>query len=217
MDRRLLAWVAVASGLFLALGLLGVDRPLAEWVRASGIEQARVFSMGLGALDALTGVHIWYWLAGCVVLTVGIVAYSWRRGLRWPRTLIAAACVQFACIGTMILSKTYFGRLRPQQVLDSGDWAHLWFAGGGSFPSGHCAFYFGLFLPLAAACRIRWLRALLIAIPVYVVLARIDLAKHFLSDVAASALMAAVYALIIATFMRRWLPPPLPQPVVGPA
>ena len=217
MDRRLLAWVAVASSLFMALGLLGIDRPLAEWLHASGIEQARVFSMGLGALDVVTGVHIWYWLAGCVVLTIGIVVYAWRRDLSWPRALIAASCVQFACIGTMILSKTYFGRLRPQQVLDSGDWAHLWFAGGGSFPSGHCAFYFGLLLPLAAACPIRWLRALLIAIAVYVAIARIDLAKHFLSDVAASALLAAAYALIVATLIRRWLPPPVPQPALGAA
>ncbi len=217
MDRRLLAWVAVASLLLMGLGLFGVDRPLAEWVRASGIEQASVFSWGLGALDIASGTQRWLWLAGCVVLTIGIVMSIWRRDLRWPRALVAASCVQFACIGTMMLGKTHFGRLRPQQVLESGDWAHLWFAGGSSFPSGHSAFYFGLLLPLAAACPIRWLRALLLAIPVYVVLARIDLAKHFLSDVAASALIAAVYALLVAMLARRWLPPPRLRPGVGAA
>jgi len=35
-----------------------------------------------------------------------------------------------------------------------------------------------------------------------------DLQKHFLSDVSASALIAATYALIAATLLRRWLPPP---------
>ena len=120
MDRRLLGWVAVVSTLLTALGLAGADRPLAEWVHASGIEQARAFSLGLGALDVATGVHIWYWLAGSVVLTVGIVACAVRRDLRWPRMLVAAGCVQFACIGTMILGKTWFGRLRPQQVFESG-------------------------------------------------------------------------------------------------
>ncbi|MEO7062443.1 MAG: phosphatase PAP2 family protein [Dokdonella sp.] len=217
MDRRLLGWVAVVSTLLTALGLAGADRPLAEWVHASGIEQARAFSLGLGALDVATGVHIWYWLAGSVVLTVGIVACAVRRDLRWPRMLVAAGCVQFACIGTMILGKTWFGRLRPQQVFESGDWAHVWFAGGGSFPSGHSAFYFGLLLPLAAACPARWQRLAVLAIPLYVVLARIDLAKHFLSDVAASALLAAVYALILATLIRRWLPPPSPQPALSAA
>lgn len=208
MDRRLLAWVAVASTLLMTFGLLGADRPLAEWIRASGVEHARVFSWGLGALDQASGMRIWYWLSGGVVLTVGIVFCVWRRALRWPRALIAAACVQFACIGTMALCKSYFGRLRPEQVLSAPDSVHLWFADGGSFPSGHSAFYFGLLLPLAAACPKGWLRVVLIAIPVYVVLARIDLAKHFLSDVAASALIAAVYGLIAATFIARWLPSP---------
>lgn len=206
MDRRLLGWVALAGALLMALGLLGVDRPLAEWVRASGLEQARVFSWGLGALDVASGMHLWFWLAGMLVLAIGLAVAVWRRDLRWPRALVAAACVQFACIGTMILGKGWFGRLRPAQVLDSGDWSPLWFAGGSSFPSGHSAFYFGLLLPLAAACPMRWLRALLLAIPLYVAIARIDLAKHFLSDVSASALMAALYALLVATLARRWLP-----------
>ena len=206
MNRRLLAWVAAVSALLMAIGLAGIDRPLAEWVRTSGIENARVFARGLGALDVASGMHVWFWLAGIVVLMLGVVLSIWRRDLRWPRALVAASCVQFACIGTMILGKQTFGRLRPQQVLESGDWAHLWFAGGGSFPSGHSAFYFGLLLPLAAACPVRWQRLAVLAIPVYVVLARIDLAKHFLSDVAASALIAAVYTLAAATLAQRWLP-----------
>jgi len=206
MDRRLLGWVALASALFMALGLLGVDRPLAEWVRASGFEQARFFTDGLGALDFAFGIHLWFFLAGVVALLLGLGLTFWRRDARWPRALAAAGCVQLACIGTMILGKSVFGRLRPAQVLESGDWSQTWFVGGGSFPSGHSAFYFGLLLPLAAACPIRWLRAVLLAIPVYIVLARIDLAKHFLSDVAASALMAALYALLVATLARRVLP-----------
>ena len=108
----------------------------------------------------------------------------------------------------MIAGKHHFGRLRPQQVLASGDWAHVWHAGGGSFPSGHSAFYFGLLLPLAVACPRRWQRMLLLAIPVFVVLARIDLEKHFLSDVSASAIIAALYALVVSIVLRRWLPPP---------
>lgn len=208
MNRRLLCVVAAISALLMATGLAGFDRPLAEWVRASGFEQARVFSVGLGALDTLGGMPLWFWLAGAVALAVGLLGLALRRHARWPRALIVAGVVQYLCIQTMILGKEHFGRLRPQQVLDSGDWSQLWHAGGASFPSGHSAFYFGLLLPLAAACPLRWLRVLLIAIPVYAVLARIDLAKHFLSDVAASALLAALYALLLATLLRRWLPAP---------
>jgi len=208
MDRRLLLWTAAIAALLVAAGLLWLDRPIAEFVRAAGIEQARVFAFGLAALDTITALSVWFWGSGCVTLAIGLIGIAFRRDDRWPRALIAAAVVQFATIQTMILGKEYFGRMRPQQVLDSGDWSHLWFAGGTSFPSGHSAFYFGLLLPLAAACPIRWLRIVLIAIPVYVVLARIDLHKHFLSDVSASALIAAVYSLIVATLIQRWLPAP---------
>ena len=95
------------------------------------------------------------------------------------------------------------------EVLAGGDWSHVWHAGGGSFPSGHSAFYFGLLLPLAAACPRAWQRALLVAVAVFAILARIDLAKHFLSDVSASALIAASYALLVASVLRRWLPAPV--------
>lgn len=208
MNRRLLATVAAIAAVLMAAGLLGLDRPLAEWVRGSGLENATVFVHGLGALDTLSGMHLWFWLAGSAALAIGVAGFLARRERCWPRALVAAALVQFASLATMIAGKDHFGRLRPHQVLESGDWTHVWFGGGASFPSGHSAFYFGLLLPLAAACPIRWLRALLLAIPLFAVLARIDLAKHFLSDVSASALIAALYALLLATLAKRWLAPP---------
>lgn len=208
MDRRLLGWVGAISAVLLLAGLAGIDRLFAEWLRTSGFEQARVFADGLGALDIATGIRVWFWLAGVIVLIIGIALSFWRPHLRWPRVFVVASLVQFACIATMILGKRHFGRLRPEQVLETGDWSQLWFAGGGSFPSGHSAFYFGLFLPIAAACPALWQRFIVLAIPVYVALARIDIAKHFLSDVAASALIAAIYTLIAATLARRWLHAP---------
>jgi len=208
MNRRFLAIIAVVFALLCAIGLAGADRPIAEWVHASGFENARVFADPLAALDFVSGMHVWYWLAGCVVLALGVVGTFFARGARWPVALVIAALVQFATIGSMIAGKNFFGRLRPEQVLKSADWTHVWFAGGGSFPSGHGAFYFGLLLPLAAACPQRWQRALLLAIPVFAIVARIDLAKHFLSDVSMSATIAALYGLALATLARRWLPLP---------
>src|SRR5690606_30671661 len=118
--------------------------------------------------------------------------------------LVAASLVQVACLHTMMLGKQVFGRLRPHEVLERGDWSQVWFAGGGSFPSGHAAFYFGLLVPLAAACPRVWQRVLLLALPTFVALARIDMARHFLSDVAASALLAALYTLALAALARAW-------------
>jgi membrane-associated phospholipid phosphatase len=208
MDRRLLACTAFAAALLMLVGLAGADRPLAEWVHASGIENAPVFVVGLGALDTISGMRIWFWLAGCVALALGALGWAAWRDARWPRALLAAGIVQVATMHTMSFGKGLFGRLRPHEVLANGDWSHVWHAGGGSFPSGHSAFYFGLLLPIAAACPRAWHRALLVAIAVFAIVARIDLAKHFLSDVSASALIAALYALLAATLLRHWLPAP---------
>lgn len=211
MSRRVPAWVAAVSVVFAALGLLLLDRPLATWVHDSGIAYARVFEWGLAALDAVTGLHLWFWLAGCVALAIGAAGLAWKRDAAWPRAWLAAGLVQIATLHTMILGKSHFGRLRPSEVFEKGDWSQLWFVGGGSFPSGHSAFYFGLLLPLAAACPIRWLRGVLLAIPVYVAIARLDLERHFLSDVSTSAVIAGVYTLIAAWLLRRGWPQRAPR------
>ncbi|MFI4969235.1 MAG: phosphatase PAP2 family protein [Lysobacterales bacterium] len=215
MDRRLLCWTALIAAAATLLGLGFLDRPIAEWVHASGFEQAAFFSLGLATLDIGSGLRFWIWLAGFALLFIGVIGVALVRHARWSRVCVIAAIVQLACVATMIVMKDGFGRLRPQQLLESGDWSHMWFAGGASFPSGHSAFYFGLCLPFAAACPIRWLRVVLFAIPVYVVLARIDLARHFLSDVSASALMAALYALLVARLARRWLPVAMQAPLAS--
>lgn len=204
MDRRIPAWVALVSASFAALGLLLVDRPLAEWIHGSGIAHSRVFAGGLAALDFLTGLHLWFWLAGCSAIAIGVIGLAWKRRAAWPRAWLAAGIVQIATLHTMILGKSHFGRLRPSEVFEKGDWSQVWFVGGGSFPSGHSAFYFGLLLPLAASCPLRWLRNLLLAIPVFVAVARLDLERHFLSDVAASAVIAALYTLLAAWLLARW-------------
>lgn len=198
MSYRVIVWSGAAALLVMLAGLLVVDQPLAVWIHTSGIEDAAIFRVGLAGLDNFAGIHVSYWLAAVVLAIVGAICLIIDRQSRVAKMLLAAAAVNAATIGTMMLGKNLFGRLRPSQVLESGDWAHTWFVGGGSFPSGHASFYFGLFLPLAAACRPLWLRALLLAVPVYVSLARMDLARHFLSDVAASAVMAAIFTLIVA-------------------
>lgn len=208
MNRRLLFGTGLIAAALMLFGLLWIDRPLTLWIRASGFENAVIFAAPLSFLDHAVGIHISYWLMSCVLGVLGIVALALRRRLRLAGkaalVLLSTSAMQAATIGLMILGKITFGRLRPQQLLESGDWSQaLWFVGGGSFPSGHSAFYFGLFLPLAAWAPRIWQRILLLAIPVFVVVARIDLAKHFLSDVSASALLAALVGLVVAGLIRQ--------------
>ena len=208
MDLRFLVIAALIAGALAAFGFAGLDRPLAEWVHASGLENARFFVWGLAALDVVSGLRVWICALPWVAILIGTIELRLERRMRLGYALIAAGLVQTAAIETMVTAKDLFGRLRPFKVFEAGDWSHVWFVGGDSFPSGHSAFYFGLLLPLAAACPVRWLRAPLVAIPIYVVLARIDMSKHFLSDVSTSALMVSVYALVAAWLTARWLPPP---------
>ena len=116
---------------------------------------------------------------------------NWLRYRLPGQTLVSVALVQASTNLLMILGKNTFGRVRPVDLLASTDWSAMWFMGGGSFPSGHGAFYFGLLLPLAASTSRIWLRTLLLGIAVFVVLARINMERHYLSDVCASALIAA--------------------------
>lgn len=206
MNLRFIAAVGAVALAFLAAGLAGLDGPLARWIHASGLENVALFRVPLEVLDHVLGIHVWFWLAACVCIGLGLAGTLAGARLPLPPrlapTLLAAGLVQAGAIGLMILGKSSFGRLRPYQVLASGDWEQIWFMQGGSFPSGHSAFYFGLFLPLAAAAPRAWQRAALIAVPCFVVAARIDMARHFLSDVAASCVLAALLTRLAASLLR---------------
>ena len=85
-------------------------------------------------------------------------------------------------------------RLRPFEVLAVGGWDSQWFrTHGSSFPSGHAAHFWGLFFPLALV-RPR-LAMWFLPVPLFISAARIAVNDHFLSDVAAAAAIAAVFAL----------------------
>lgn len=210
MSQRFLAVSAVIAACFLLTGLLVVDVPLVLAIHQSAFESLPFFVGGLNFFDTILGMHVWYWLAATACVALGLIGILLSRTTRLSRDLALAICsaglVQALSLTVMIAGKNTFGRLRPMQLLESGDWSAMWFVGGGSFPSGHGAFYFGLFLPLAAAAPRAWQRVVLIGIPLFAVLARLDTAKHFLSDVSCSALIAACMALLVSQLMKRWTP-----------
>lgn len=205
MNRRLLLTVATLAAIAAAIGLLGADYPVARAIRASGWQNAEVVRVTLAFLDAAFGKGIWYWLAATTCIAIGALGLitSIPMPKRLSTALLLAGLVQLATLHTMIFMKGTFGRLRPFQVFESGQWDTIWFSGGGSFPSGHSAYYFGLLLPLAAFAKRGWLRAVLIGVAVFVVFARINMERHFISDVSTSALIAALYSLLAAFLASR--------------
>lgn len=207
MSKRFLVASALIAATLMIAGLCVVDQPLVLAIHKSAFKNLPFFVEGLNFLDLIFGMHVSYWLAPSACLMLGLLALFLSSRTRLSRRLaIAVFCaglVQAATIGLMMLGKNSFGRMRPLDLLASGDWSVQWFAGGGSFPSGHGSFYFGLFLPLAAAAPRVWQRIVLLVLPIFAISARLDMGKHFLSDVAASALVAACVSLLVLFLLRR--------------
>lgn len=195
-----LTFAAIAAVLTL-LAIPLVDRPLAEFIRTSGCEDAALFSQGIALLDLISGKEISKFLLGAVVSGAGLALVVSARARPHGISLLFVGLVQFLSTLLCGVSKNLFGRLRPEELLTSGTWDQAWWAEGSSFPSGHVGFYLGLFLPLAALFP-RW-RALLLGVPLFVATARIGVNDHFLSDVTASMAVVTLITLGIGTAMRR--------------
>ena len=195
----LLVFIAVTALLTL-VSILFLDRPLAEWIRASGWENARLLFTGMAWLDAVSGINIHIILPGLVLTVIGGVLWIPMRMRRYGAALLFTGATQVLSMLTCGMGKDLFHRVRPHELLDSGNWDRIWFVSGGSFPSGHAAFYFGLFLPLVYLFP-RW-RWLLLAPPFFIAAARVNANMHFLSDVTASMALAALFTLAMATLLR---------------
>lgn len=203
-----LTFAAIAAALTL-LAIPLVDRPLAEFIRASGCEDAALFSQGIALLDLISGKEISKFLLGSAALGGGLALMGLARTRPHGVSLLFVGLVQLLSTLLCGVSKNLFGRLRPEELLTSGTWDQAWWAEGSSFPSGHVGFYLGLFLPLVALFP-RW-RWPLMVVPVFIALARVGVNDHFLSDVTASMAVVTLITLGIGTAMRR-LPTISPLP-----
>jgi membrane-associated phospholipid phosphatase len=216
MSRNGFLFLAACAALLALLGIFALDLPLARFVHARAIDAVPFWNAAIGYLDAATGREISKFLIGAVIAALAGLL------LARPATRVAGyatlyvAMVQLCATGTCAIAKNLFGRLRPLDALEQAGQAS-WFVGGNSFPSGHTAFYFGLFLPLAYLFpRQRWL---LLSVPVFVAVARILGSAHFLGDVAASVVVCALLAWAFALAMARWVKPganPSPIAIAAP-
>lgn len=187
----------VAAGSVLALlGLLGLDQVVATGLHASAYEDLWLFHAGTTLLDTVTAKETSKFLLGLVLVACAGALFIPARTRGLARGTLFVGVVQLFSTLVAGVSKNLFGRLRPFEVLQSGDWSHAWFVGGNSFPSGHAGFYFGLFLPLAFLFP-RW-RWPLVVIPWFIAVARVDANHHFMSDIGVSMVMAAALVLALS-------------------
>lgn len=207
MSKRTLAITAAICAALAFISIFVFDHRLAGAVHRSVLEGAAFFVGVRQALDHVAG-HgspVGAFLLGLILVALGVVGWLLRRHSMAGRALVFTGLVQMATIEVVDLIKLGFGRLRPFQILSLPDTSPLWFAGGSSFPSGHVAFFWGLFLPLVYLFP-KYRIALLI-LPVFIAVDRIDENVHFLSDVLAAIAIAALITLFAAIVFERWVKP----------
>ena len=185
------------------IGLLGLDRPLAEVIHSEGVDKASVLSWVLALLDLVSGKRFSNIAVAAGLIVIGVMGLiAWRHSII-ARAALFAAVVQLTTDGIALLLKHAAGRLRPHIAMAGADWHHVWFAGGDSFPSGHVAYYWGLLLPVAYLFPRRW--ALWLFVPTIVSVLRIVLDDHFLSDVGMSMILAATACAGWGYALRAWI------------
>ena len=194
-------WTLFTLALIVTVGgIAGLDPEVARWtatVPATGnwwdpiiywlevLTLKEISNFGLGFLLLVTG--------GLLLLPRSMRSIGW--------TLVYVGAVQFASTVIVDLSKPQMGRLRPFEAQANSGGADIWFVGANSFPSGHVAFFAGLFLPLMMlAPRL----ALLLALPpAFVAATRVMDHDHYVSDVTASLALAAALTIGLRFLLEK--------------
>lgn len=189
MTRPQLLALAVASTLGAALALGFVDLPVARWVNAH--EQSALWERAVAILEYPAGITPSPWTAPIVLVGGVLVTLAVARWHRYTRSWMYIALVYLLARNLMIWGKTLSGRYRPLQWMnEAGDtFGHR--GDGVSFPSGHVVVFAGLLLPLAVVAPRT--RPLLVVIP-FIMMARVAVLAHFVSDVFAGLALTALVA-----------------------
>jgi membrane-associated phospholipid phosphatase len=207
MNRRQLFFAFLVAVVLTVLGIFVLDQPIAALVQRLDGRKSIVLQEGTHWLEIAGGLTIAPYFLNYVLLGLGALLLLLRpaRALGWIVLFVGSTqLVTRLTVGTL---KNVFHRLRPFEVIQAGNWDWKFFGEhGSSFPSGHSAFFWGLFFPLAFLFP-RYRLPLLI-IPIFISVARIGVNDHWFSDVVASAGLAALITLAFTWIFRLQTIPP---------
>lgn len=178
-----------------------VDRPLALALDGHLRGTKLLLSQIISGLEWITGFNISKYLLGIVILSVGVVLYLARltRDVSKYFFFIGAThLVSRLVAGTL---KNVFLRSRPYEFLENQGTRDFFVEGGSSFPSGHVAHFFSLFIPLLFIWPRSWFFILLL--PSIVSMQRVISNDHYLSDALASILIAYMFTLAFLKLFQR--------------
>jgi membrane-associated phospholipid phosphatase len=201
-NQKTIIIAAIAASFLSLLSMFVLDRPIAELVHQLGGEHSKFFAAGTTVLEVIFGMTFSKFALGFALIVIGAALLVWKSSRTIGWILLFVGCTHFTVRLVAGVLKEVFHRLRPYEVLASRRWDDQFFtAHGGSFPSGHAAHFWALFFPLAflfPAARIP-----LLILPVFIVIARVGVNDHWLSDIFASIAIAAVVT-ILFVWVFRW-------------
>jgi len=201
MNRRQLSYSVLVALVLALLGIFFFDQPIAAFVQRVGGRQSVVLQEGTHWLEIVTGQSIDRYFLTYLLLGLGAILFLSKtsRPVAWILLFVGSAQVVTRLTAGVL--KNVFERLRPFQVIEAGNWDWKFFSGhGNAFPSGHSAFFWGLFFPLAYLFP-RYRLPLLI-VPIFITVARPGVNDHWCSDVIASAGLAAFITLVFIWLFR---------------
>jgi membrane-associated phospholipid phosphatase len=206
--RQLLITAAVAAAVTL-VAIFTIDAPIARLFLARDLGPITpVLDHGLHHLDKVSAMM---WPKGLLVtasIVLGGALWWWKRGVGRGLLILGLTHAVARTLGSEL--KSVFGRLRPSDAAARGDLDTTFWLDGISFPSGHVGHY----AALAFVVAYLFPRARIPAFVVLglVVLARVSVAAHFVSDCAGSIALAALAVAAFAAMLPTQPRPPAPAP-----
>ncbi|PYJ08446.1 MAG: hypothetical protein DMF06_12760 [Verrucomicrobia bacterium] len=210
MNRRQIIYTFVVAVALTLLSIFFLDQPIAAFVQKVDGRSSVILQQGTSLLEVIIGSSLPKWPPAFplaryaltyALLTTGLVLFAWKAARSIARMLLFIGSTQLVIRLTAGTLKGVFERLRPFEVIQAGDWDWKFFTGNGnSFPSGHGAYFWGLYFPLAflfPRYRIPFL-----LIPLFISVARVGVNDHWCSDVLGSIAIAAGITLVFTWLFR---------------
>lgn len=185
-QRRLLVW-GLALAAVAALSVWTIDRAIALALQPFAADNGAMLHPIVSAIEIVFAFPISKFATGLALVAAALVMFAvarWRPAA-WLVLFVGVSHLVTRLIAGVL--KNVFLRARPDEALASAD--RFFVSGGSSFPSGHAAHFWALFFALAVAFPKLRIPALVLAL--FVSVARVAVNDHYVSDVIASAAIAA--------------------------
>jgi membrane-associated phospholipid phosphatase len=200
MARSVAIAVGVSAALT-ALSILVIDQPLARLL--GGYEQSGFWDQAIEILEWGLGLPFFKLFASVTLVAGMLIAMAVPRLRAYAPSMMVIAGTHVICRFLTVRIKDATGRLRPAEWLAKGGEDTFW-EGGIAFPSGHVVLFASILIPLAiVAPRTRPL----LAIVAFVMLARILVNAHWVSDTLGSVTLAGLVAWVLAMLVRPRVSP----------